>query len=287
MGAEDIKNNSLTPVTLVIFTCEAREHLVYATYNSFTSHCKYQFSKTILAIDGKINTEVVDHIKPDTVILSPGRKGYVNNIIRVLPAIDTEYFFWLEDDWKFHEQFDLDYYLNIICQHPDWVEIFFSKFGPLPTPMKEFPLGNNLYKTSFGFSANPGICRTKHIRSAFTELVHAPKGEKLGEDGFENFLSKVFERDHNVCTIVDPVDHTAISHEGYLESSSRKWHMTNSVDNKIGVHQMVIPKPSLSRKLVMYFKLIGVFFRLSYKQLVNDETYEFCFRIISSVKSLP
>lgn len=276
---------TLDPVTLVIFTCESREHLLYNTYNSFKASCDYPFSKTILAIDGKINPEVIYQVQPDVVIQSPVRKGYVNNIIQALPAIDSNYFFWLEDDWKFHESIDLAYYLKIINQRPTWAEIFFSKFGPLEPDFKVNPLGNHLYKTTFGFSANPGICSTGHIRWGFELLVKSPKGDKLGEDGFENFLSKLFEQEGIVCAIIDPVDHEAISHEGYLESSSRKWHMTSSLDRTDLKHQMVIARPQLWRRFAMMFKLFVTFFRLTFKQLFDDEVYEFCFRIISSLKT--
>lgn len=277
---------SLLPVTLVIFTCEGREHLVYNTYNSFKSNCNYLFSKTVLAIDGPINPEVVNYIQPDIVIQSPVRKGYVNNIARTLPAIDSDYFFWLEDDWKFHERIDLEYYLEIINKQPNWAEIFFSKFGPLDPDLKASPLGDHLYKTTFGFSANPGICSTTHIRSGFELLVKSPKGDTLGVDGFENFLSKLFEKEGVVCAIIDPVDHETISHEGYLESSSRKWHMTNSLEQNNLRHQMAIPRPPVWRRLSMVFKLFTAFFKLSFKQFANDEVYEFCFRIISSLNTL-
>ncbi|HEY9003106.1 MAG TPA: hypothetical protein VIM89_17245 [Mucilaginibacter sp.] len=285
MGPTSMTDKVSSPVTLVIFTCEGREHLLYNTFNSFKSSCNYPFFRTVLAIDGKINPEVIDHIQPDVVIQSPVRKGYVNNIVQALPAIDSEYFFWLEDDWKFHENIDVAHYLNIINEHPNWAEIFFSKFGPLEPDFKVNPLGDHLYKTTFGFSANPGICNTRHIRSAFELLIKSPKGDKLGEDGFENFLSKQFEKEGIVCAIIDPVDHETISHEGYLESSSRKWHMTNSLEQKDLKHQMAITQPQLWRRIMMIFKLFTTFFRLAFKQLVNDEVYEFCFRIISSLKT--
>jgi|GEM_PF-804817 len=285
MGSTNITDTVSPAITLVIFTCEGREHLIYNTYNSFKASCNYPFSKTVLAIDGKINPEVIDHIQPDVVIQSPVRKGYVNNIIQALPAIDSDYFFWLEDDWKFHESIDVAYYLNIIQQHPNWAEVFYSKFGPLEPDFKINPLGNNLYKTTFGFSANPGICSAKHVRTGFELLIKSPKGDTLGEDGFENFLSKLFEKEGIICALIDPVDHETISHEGYLESTSRKWHMTNSLEEKELKHQMAIARPPFWRRLMMIFRLFTTFLKLAFKQLVNDEVYEFCFRIISSLKT--
>jgi hypothetical protein len=54
-----------------------------------------------MAIDGKISHEVIEKIQPDVIIQSPMRRGYLSNILLALKAIDTQYFFWLEDDWSF------------------------------------------------------------------------------------------------------------------------------------------------------------------------------------------
>ncbi|MBS1519718.1 MAG: hypothetical protein JST50_01880 [Bacteroidetes bacterium] len=286
MGSTNIRDIASLPMTLVIFTCEGREHLLYNTFNSFKASCNYSFFKTVLAIDGKINPGVIDHIQPDVVIQSPVRKGYVNNILQALAQIDTHYFFWLEDDWKFHTKIDLSSITERLIAHPNWVEIIYNKNGPLTADEKKTHLEDNLYQTPYGFSANPCICRTAFIKDGFSNLLSEPKGDKLGEDGFENSLSKYFKKQNLICVFHDPVDHTVISHEGYLESTPRNWHMTNSLDQKTEKHLLTITKPSLVRKLAMILKLTGTFLKLSFRQLVNDEIYEFCFRIIASAKTI-
>jgi hypothetical protein len=283
MGTESLKD---IPVTLVLFTCERREHLLVKTYQSFTGQCDFKFPKVILAIDGQIDPAVIGQINPDMVVQQTTRLGYVNSISNTVRVIDTPYFFWLEDDWRFNKPVKLEYYVEFLINNKKWAEIILSKFGPLEPDLKVNPLENNFYKTTLGFSANPSICNTVYIQKAFALLATAPKGDKLGEDGFENFLSRTFEQEGLICVIEDPVDHTPISHEGYLESTPRNWHMTNSLETKTKSHLLTIPAPSFLRKLAMVIKLLIAFVSLSVRQLFSNKIYEFCFRIIASSKTI-
>ena len=273
-------------ITLLIFTCEGREHLLQQCYQSFSKACDFNFKKVILAIDGKVDPSVISMISPDLIIQSYVRKGYVNNIVQAIALVDTDYFFWLEDDWYFHNAIDLKFLADQLTINSHWAEIVYNKDYPSDASLKRELLAPDLFRTSFGFSANPCVCKTVFIRDGLNNLLKAPKGDKLGEDGFENSLTKYFEQNRLTCVIFDPPSVKIISHEGYLESTPRNWHMTNSLEQKTAKHLLVIPKPALWRRLLMIAKLTAVFFRLSLKQLFNDETYEFCFRIISSVKSM-
>jgi len=273
-------------LTLVIFTCESREHLLVKTFQSFSAACGYKFQKVILAIDGQVGPAAIAQINPDVILQYTKRRGYAHSISKALKLIDTPYFFWLEDDWTFHRTIDAPYYTQILADHPDWAEVVFSKDGPLGAVSKVNPLGENLYETTFGFSANPCFCNTGHLQQAFQLLEHAPKGDKLGEDGFENFLSKTFEKQNVKCVMADPINHLPISHEGFLESTPRNWHMTNSLETKTSNHLMTIPVPSIARRLLMIFKLVSAFCRLAIGQLGNNKIYEFCFRVIASAKTI-
>lgn len=273
-------------ITLVIFTCESREHLLLKTFKSFTENCDYKFDKIILAIDGKINSQVLTEIMPNLIVQQANRSGYVNNILSALKLITTPYFFWLEDDWKFHKRLELVPMLNALLANSNWSEIVLSKTGPLEAEQKTNQLLDNLYETKFGFSANPCLCNSEHIQSAFNALEKAPKGNKLGEDGFENFLTKKFEEDNIKCVILDPVDQTHISHEGYLESTPRNFHMTNSIDNITKEHLFIFPVPSFFRRLLMIVKLFITFITLAIKQLTSNKVYEYCFRVVTGYQTL-
>jgi hypothetical protein len=273
-------------LALVIFTCESREHLLVKTFQSFSAVCSYKFQKVILAIDGQIDDAAIRQINPDVILQYAKRRGYAHSISKALKLIDTPYFFWLEDDWAFYKEIDVPYYTQTLATHPDWAEIVFSKDGPLDATSKTNLLDENLYQTTYGFSANPCFCNTGHLQQAFQLLENSPKGDKLGEDGFENFLTKTFENENIKCVMVDPVDHQDISHEGYLESTARNWHMTNSIETKTSNHLLILPAPSLGRKLFMIVKLFVAFCTLAFSQLTNNKIYEFCFRIIASSKTI-
>jgi len=188
--------------------------------------------------------------------------------------------------WLFHRQINAELFLNIISEQSSWAEIVLSKDGPLAPGAKINPLGNNLYQTIFGFSANPCFCNTSHLQAAFKLLEESPKGDKLGEDGFENFLTRTFKTKNIACVIIDPVDHLPISHEGYLESTPRNWHMTNSLEAKTNNHLLTIPAPSVARRLLMVLKLFTTFFTLAINQLTSNKVYELCFRIIAAAKTI-
>lgn len=274
-------------IDLVIFTCEGRELLLQKTIDSFRNASDLSFDKIILAIDGQISLQAIAMIKPDLVVQSYKRKGYVNNITAALKQVSSPYFLWLEDDWIFLKKLDATYILGTLEQHPDWSEIVLSKTGPLVAKEKEGGLiADNLYNNINGFSANPCFCNTKHLQEAFRLLELAPKGGKLGEDGFENFLTKTFANQNLKNVILDPVDHLPISHEGFLESTPRNWHMTNSLEEKNQAHMLTIPAPSVARKIYMILKMSVAFVKLSALQLFSDKLYELCFRIIVLSKTI-
>lgn len=283
MGSENL---SKVPVSLIVFTCEGREHLLHQTIKSFSAQCDFKFAKVILAIDGQVNPAIHSLVKPDLIIQQYKRQGYVHMISRIIKSIDTPYFFWLEDDWAFKIPVDVNSMLQSLTKHQNWVQIILSKYGPLEADMKVNPLGNHLYRSTFGFSANPCLCNTQYIKNAFALLASATKGDTLGEDGFENFLSRHFEKEQIICVIQDPVDSLPISHEGYLETTPRNWHMTNSLDEKTSEHLLTIPSPSFIRRLLMAAKLLKTFFSLAIHQLFSNKIYEYCFRVIATSKTI-
>ena len=271
----------MSKISLVIFTCEGREHLLKRTYDSFTAACNFQFDQVILAIDGVVNASVISYINPDLVVYGFKRKGYVTSIKNTLANIKTEYFFWLEDDWLFQTKLDVPFYLGLLEKHTDWAEIVYSKYGPLTDVFKINQLAENLYQNANGYSANPGFNRTALIREAFSKMNDAQKMDGAREIGFENFLTGYYDEKGIKYALIDPVDHTAISHEGYLETTPRNWHMMSSLEKKTEKHLLTFPKPSFGRRLFMIVKLMKTMLSLSFRQLFNDEIYDLCFRVIA------
>jgi len=276
-------------ISLVIFTCEGREHLLYHTINSFNEICNYKFSKIILAIDGQISHSVVDHVKPDVIIQSYQRKGYVNSIIETIAHIQTPYFFWLEDDFMFNQQIQFEYLMGVMHNHPNWAGIFLSRTAPLTMSDKKTHHFDHFYLPSFGYSVSPALCNTKHLKAGLKALVDFPKNEKLKVYGFETFLDDYFIQHGLSYAMPDPGETPHVIHTGKLESTAREYHMINSIDKNVTlINKEYISgfgynkKIKLKNKAGAFFKLWLATSWLSLKLWSSREAYDFAFRIYLS-----
>ncbi|MEI6429391.1 MAG: hypothetical protein WCO45_13570 [Pseudanabaena sp. ELA607] len=271
-------------ITLIVFACEGREHLLPATIESLRKSCDYLFNPVILAIDGDYSNEAITVVKPDLIVQNYDRKGYVQNIINALNLIETEFFFWLEDDWEFTKPVDLNYLLDLLRKNPDWVQIRLSKTAPLTNDEKAINLFDDIYGSIYGFSANPCVCRTELVKLGLKALQEAEKDKYTG---FETFLSEWYAAQKLTCAVLDPKDSVPIIHSGYLESTPRQWHMTASLDEKTNEYLSPmghIPEPSFLRRLLMFFRLLSASLSLSIRQFWSRSSYDLSFRILSVIK---
>jgi hypothetical protein len=270
-------------ITLVIFTCEGREHLLLRSFESFSKSCKTVFSNKLLAIDGKISQATIDTIAPDIVIQSTARNGYVNSIINALKNINTEYFFWLEDDWKFPYEFSVESLLPVF-DDAKVLQIIFAK-GALNAGFKLYQT-TDLYINDFGFSANPALCRTSVMKDVFNEVVAFKKDEESKFLSFEYFVSKYSER-NGLLTLVKYHDNQAfVNHVGELESTAREYHMINSVSipikqgDKDYISGLKREKNiRFHNKAGLFIKLYGAIIYLSIKLFFSRQAYDFAFRV--------
>ncbi|MDB4902149.1 MAG: hypothetical protein JWQ63_1430 [Mucilaginibacter sp.] len=272
-------------ISLVIFTCEGREHLLYDTINSFNKACDYQFSKIILAIDGPIKAEAIEYVNPDVVIQSPKRKGYVNSIINTLPAIDTSYFFWLEDDWEFPVEIPIDHFLGHLSS-PGILQIILSK-NPFENIYKAYT--ETLYLSPYGFSANPGICNTEFIKTGISTIKLLKNSEASPLTGFESVLNDYAKLNTLNTLYYFPNNEPTVNHSGDLESTAREYHMINSINKE----KSLIGKEyisgfgydrniSIKNKINMLFKLWLITLNISLKIWGSRKFYDFAFRIYLS-----
>jgi len=273
-------------VSLVIFTCEGRDHLLLKSFESFSKSCEDVFTYKLLVIDGKINQAAIDLVSPDMIIQSAVRRGYVNSIITALKNIETDYFFWLEDDFLFNQKVPLDYMLNTMVKDKSWAGIFLSRTAPLTLAEKKIHLFDNLYVPDFGFSVSPTLCKTEHIKNAFAAIIAHPKDESTKYISFEPFIDEFFIKNELKYAIIDPGSISHVEHFGGLESTAREYHMINSVSIPINPENKEYisglnryRKPSLYNKLGMFFKLYISVFYLSIKLFFSREAYDFAFRI--------
>lgn len=277
-------------VALIIFTCEGREHLLLKSFASFIKSCENVFACKILAIDGKISLGTIDFIAPDEIIQSPTRKGYVSSIVRALKNVETDYFFWLEDDFIFNKKVPLDYMLSIMVSDKSWAGIFLSRIAPLTE--KKVHLFDDLYVPDFGFSVSPALCNTAHVRSAFDAIIAYPKNQDSKYISFEPFLDEFFVKNKLKYAIIDPGEVAHVNHVGLLESTAREYHMINSLSIPVNAGNVEYisglkreKKFSLYNKVGLFIKLYAATIYLSVKLFFSREAYDFAFRIyIASLK---
>lgn len=272
-------------VTLVVFSCEGREHLLRRTIQSFEKAFNYRFSKRILALDGNVDYKSINQLNPDKLVHNCKRLGYIHNIINALALIDTEYFFWLEDDWFFPQTINIACLIEHLESNLDWAQIRLSKTGPLTQKEKKIALAEGVFESIYGFSANPCICRTELIQEGFKALQEKSRDETVG---FENFLSQWISDLGLVCAVLDPGEAAMVTHSGYLESTPRQWHMTASLDGKTDKYLSAmghVAPPSFWQKCSMVYKLASVLLVISIRQFWSRAAYDLAFRIAVVSKS--
>jgi hypothetical protein len=273
---------SMDNTTLVIFTCEGREHLLQKTFGSFKKACAYSFVKTILVIDGQISKTVIDVISPDVIVQSFRRKGYVNNITVALKQIDTPYFFWLEDDWEFPVEIPMDDFQRNL-NNDEVIQVILSK-NNLDDNYKHYT--GNYYIPPDGFSANPGVFETKQVKTGFDNVVSSKKDESTRLTGFETFLNE-YAKSNSLITLRYFLNGQAtVYHSGELESTARQYHMINSLDKNTSLIDKEYvsgfgfeKKISLKNKAGMFFKLWLAQLSLSCRLWSSREAYDFAFRV--------
>jgi len=275
-------------ISLVIFTCEGREHLIRNTIKTFKEACNYSFYKIILAIDGTISESIIEYIRPDVVIQSTSRKGYINNIMQALRVLETNYFFWLEDDWHFPVHIPVDHFQRLLSS-PEVLQVVLSK-SELNSNFTKYE--NDYYIPLDGFSANPGICKTLPVKTGFESVRALKKDQSTRLVGFENALNE-YAKTNGLITLKYITNNMAtVVHSGELESTAREYHMINSLEAEttlIGKEYIsgfgFDTKISVKNKAGMMLKLWKATFLLSKRLWSFRDAYDFAFRVyLASLK---
>jgi hypothetical protein len=267
-------------ISLLMFSCPGREHLLLRTYRAWKNIVAPMHEK-ILVLDGSYDEKGVSALGFDLILHAQRRRGYVTSIARSLPLVKSEFFFWLEDDWEPLSSIEIGHALEFLVANPRCMQVRWSKHAPLDR--SSGPLADGIYRSEAGFSANPCVCRTQLLREAFVDLEQAEKGHQPGQDGFENFLTRWCAAHDVTCAVLDPGDTPAILHIGYLESTPRKWHMTESLASSAETTSGSFATPApFWRRLLMILKLAIVFPRLAIRQLHDNSYYDLAFRIIAT-----
>jgi len=265
---------------ILIFTCERREHLLALTWQSFQRCFVRGDHRVILAIDGIVNENIINVVAPDLVIHRRERRGYISSIISATSLVETETFFWLEDDWRLCQAFDPVETAARLLENPQWLQVRLSKTAPLEAADR--PLATGINFSSVGFSANPSVCRTALITEAFRHVRKAPSGNMLGRDGFEDVIGRWLEPRGLICAVLDPGDTPAVEHLGDLEATGRAWHMTASLKAAPQGNDFIGKAPPRWRRFWMLAKLARAFGRVGLRQFFIVSDYYLAFRIVST-----
>lgn len=273
-------------VSLVIFTCEGREHLLKETYASFVKMCDWQFSKTMIVIDGKFDAGIISNIKHDVCLQSGQRQGYVNNIARAIKLIDTPYFFWMEDDFIFNQDVPIRHIHELMVEDKSWAGIFLSRVAPLKEESKVRHYFGDLYLADYGYSVSPTLCNTGILVNAFKALQESYKDTETRRVGFEPFIDKYFIENGFKYAVVDPGEIPHVTHIGDMESTAREYHMINSLDpgasdidkfylSGFGKEGQITAYNKIAMLLKMWYAVLV----LSIKMFRSRQSYDFAFRI--------
>jgi hypothetical protein len=283
MCAKNLNDSGVNPVSLVVFTCEGREHLLRRSFVSFINSCDYKFEKVILAVDGQIDPFVISQINPDLIIQRNQRGGYVESISKALKVIDTPFFFWLEDDWEFPYAVSINDLIPLLAKK-NVLQLTLAKES-LNSDFKPYTIPG-IYINGYGFSANPSLCSTSVVKDIFHEIATYKKDENSKFLSFEYFATD-YSTDKNLVSLIKYHDNLAyVNHLGDLESTAREYHMINSISIPLNpLNKEYISglnrdyTPGLYNKLGMFFKIYIAMFYLSIKLFFERESYDFAFRI--------
>lgn len=262
-------------ISLVIFTCEGREHLLQHTLQAFRKNCHFNFHSTILAIDGPVSPTILSLVQPDILVQSYHRKGYFHNILQAVRQLQSPYFFWLEDDWNFAATLNIEQLQKKLMSDPGFSQIALAKEAV--NSHHTVPMGDNFYKSPYSFSTNPSLCRTDLLLNALHHLT----SQKI-EGNFEVAIRQ-YMLDQQFSTLLYFHEAgPAAFHCGYLESTARNYHLISLSENnqKKYITAMGNPQPpSIINKVMMLLKLWWVSTQLSIRLLFRRDAYDFVFRI--------
>ncbi len=276
---------ALPDVTVLIFSCTGRAHLLKKTLVSFHQQCPFVFAETIYAHDGEMDPAAPGWVGANRLVQNCVRRGYVQSIMQALALVRTPYFFWLEDDWEFNEPVDLVRFRDAMETHNKWLQIRLSKVAPLPdfeqAALLEAP---GLHRSGCAFSANPHLGRTEQLRAGFLSYYASPR---TPANTFENFLETWVAQTQLVCVVLAPDGSLpSIQHTGYLESTGRQWHAAAAFDSvpatySSGLHGVGGVCAPLWRRVVLASRLVLTATQVAVRAFYRRSAYDLAFRFIS------
>jgi len=195
----------------------------------------------------------------------------VQSIRNALALINTDYFFWQEDDCFFLRDIEMERLKQELESNAHWVQVGWGIGTKFPDYEKTFPIGrDNMFRTAYGFSARPSLCRTSDIRSAFATIGEDEEISKA--QGFETWLREWLAKQSKISVSLDPGDNPVYLHAGEIESTSRQYHCVGQGTGDVESYMASIDAnrmPALSYRVKMIPKLAYSFISLCTQQLLD------------------
>jgi hypothetical protein len=283
---------SLTPtaapeVTLLVFSCVGRAHLLQATLASFRRQCDFAFAEVVYAHDGEMDPAAPGWVGANRLVQNCQRAGYVRSIMQALAIVRTPYVFWVEDDWEFTHPVDVAGFVAAMEAHPAWLQVRLSKISPLAPEEIAQPLGlAGLHQSGSAFSANPHLGRTRLLQEGFAAYYASPR---TTANTFESYLEGWVNRTGALCAVLAPPGAApSVAHTGYLESTGRQWHAAVTLSGAPTEYssgmRAVGEMPPLWRRVALGGKLVLAALGVAAKALVRSSAYDLGFRFIALTK---
>ena len=276
-------------ITVVFFSCFGREHLLLRTLDAFEKyHDNTLIKERILAFDGPLDRSVdLAKLKIDRLINNCQRQGYVKSIRSAFRLVTTEYVFWQEDDCRFVRDCQMDFLKSELVKHPNWVQVGWGIGKKFPEEEKISPLGIvNMYKTAYGFSARPALCRIWDLREAFEDMEANSTIKK--SQGFETYVREWLKKKSKISVSVDPGEQEIYIHDGELESTSREYHSVGSSQVEIQSYISEIggaKLPPLWRRFKLAADLFFSCLILMTSQFFARRKYDVAWRVVRVERS--
>lgn len=264
-------------ISLVIFGCEHRQNIVSNTYRSFKNHAKGRLDTEVLAWDGKLGGV---ELEVDYVLQSTKREGYLKNILKWIRFTNSDYFFWLEDDWSFNHDFSIDSMVETLISNDKLVQVRLSK-RVLDPEEKKVEVAPGVFRSEpihgVAFSTNPCICKTDPVKEGLSEIMR--KGED--EEHHEEFMTRWLSEKGWICGVVDPGNEPSVEHEGYLERTDRSTHTVGMAREEKLPHRNrhVELENNIWEKISIIAKLFRKAASLSVRQLLDNRAHRLAKRI--------
>ena len=270
-------------ISLIYFSCQGREHLLTRTAEALEKHCLFSFHEKILAFDGPMDAGFSPaEIGVTRLVNNVTRTGYVQSVRNALSLVTTPYFFWQEDDCRFLRTCDVKYLHKQMESNSSWTQVGWGSGEKLPPEEKIYPMGTeNMYRTAYGFSARPALCRTDDLREAFA----MNEGDAINPNqDIEEYLRDWLKLKSKASISIDPGDASMYVHEGQLESvdkgllQMKPEGINGSATYKSGLGHRKLPP--LPRRVKNLCNLLMSAFRLCYSQFHDLSRYDVAWRVV-------